>query len=193
MVRALQFLNSLAGRLRRYVGDRRRASRRGARFPARIPLAVSPLQAGQEFGGGQSDPHYSLAGATRDLSGRGLTLLLPAVRVGGHYLTDAGGYLGVRLETPGGPVYLLAAPTRFEHLTSGRDEYAFLLGARIVKMRDGDRAKYLAYLNTLARNERRAAERGRRIVDASAPALAEFTPTYVAEAFERFLRQERTR
>src|SRR5215204_1246075 len=148
------FLGSLA-RLRKYVGDRRRSPRRGARFAARLPLSVSPLGDAQDYDTGTQ---YALEGSTRDLSAHGLTLLLPAMRVGGRYLTDANGYLGVRVETPSGPVCMLAAPARFEHFPAGKEEYAYLLGVRIVKMGDTDRVSYLSYLKTLAPGERRAGE-----------------------------------
>lgn len=181
-----RFLGSLA-RLRQYVGDRRRAPRRGARFAARLPVTVTPLGDAEDFDPGAQT---SLAGMTRDLSALGLTLLLPAVRVGGRYLTDAAGYLGVRVETPSGPVSMLAAPSRFEHFSEADGGYGYLLGVRIVKMGDGDRATYLSYLRTLAPRDRRAEARVRAVAD-SPPAVGprpEVTPSYVAEAFERFLR-----
>lgn len=181
-----RLLGSL-GRLRNYVGDRRRSPRRGSRFAARLPIIVSPLSDAQDF---DLDPRHSLVGSTRDLSARGLTLLLPAMRIGDRYLTDAAGYLAVRVETPSGPVCLLAAPARFEHLPEGDEGYTYLLGVQILKMNDGDRADYLSYLRTLAPRERRAEGRGRGVVD-SPPAEGSWpdvTPSSVAEAFERFLR-----
>ena len=178
-----RLLGSLA-RLRKYVGDRRRSPRRGARFAARLPLSVSPLSEAEDFDPGQ---RYSLSGLTRDLSARGLTLLLPAMRVGSRYLTDAAGYLAIKVETPSGPVCLLAAPARFEHLPEANEGYSYLLGVRIVRMSDPDRATYHSYLATLAPSDRRA---GRSADDSptSAESWPEVTPSYVAEAFERFLR-----
>ena len=67
-----------------------------------------------------------------------------------------------------------------------------LLGARIVRMKDDERERYLAYLDTLVRRERRT-----RASDASpaTPATRQagmwesVTPVYVTEAFEKFLRE----
>ena len=181
-----RLLGSLA-RLRKYVGDRRRAPRRRARFAAHLPLTVTPLGDAEEFDPGAQP---SLAGSTRDLSARGLTLLLPVVRVGGRYLTDAEGYLGVKVETPSGPVSLLAAPARFEQLAAAEGGYGCLLGVRIVRISDGDRATYLSYLKTLAPRERRAEERAKINLDSSLTAgtWSDVIPSSVAEAFERFLR-----
>jgi len=179
-----RFLSSLS-RLRKYVGDRRRAPRRGARFAARLRLTVTPLCDAEDFDlGGQT----SLAGSTRDLSARGLTILLPTIRVGSRYLTDADGYLGLRVETPSGQMSMLAAPARFEHLAEGDEGYSYLLGVRIVKMGDGDRASYLSYLRTLAPRERRAGVGGRVMPDSPATVTwPDITPSSVAQAFERFL------
>ena len=176
------FLGSFA-RLRKYVGDRRRSPRRGARFAARLPVSVSPLRDGEDFVAAPS-----VEGHTRDQGGGGMTLLLPAMRVGSLYLTDAGGYLGVTVETPEGGVRMLAAPARFEQISGDEDGYGYLIGVRIAKMGGEDRASYLAYLKTLSRNERRA---GEGAADASVGEWGGVTPTYVAEAFERYLRQER--
>ena len=162
---------------------------------ARLPLSVSPLAEGEVFGGGSSTARRQIAGSTRDLSGGGLTLLLPSARVGDRYLTDTDGYLGVRLELPSGPVYMLAAPTRFEQLDGDEEGYSYLLGARVVKMREGDRADYVTYLHTLAREEKRAKERRRRADDAPAAGVDRpgVAPANVAEAFERFLHEQRAR
>jgi hypothetical protein len=177
-----RLLSSLI-RLRKYVGDRRRAPRRGARFSARLPISVTPLGDAEDYAAG-SRPF--LVGSTRDLSARGLTLLLPAIRVGGRYLTDADGHLGLTIETPSGPLSILAAPARFEQLATAEGGYVCLLGVRILKMSDGERATYLSYLKSLAPRERRAEEIGRVTPDADT--WTDVVPSSVAEAFEKFLR-----
>lgn len=173
--------------LRKYVGDRRRSPRRGARFAARLPLTVTPLGEGEEFDPGA---RTSIIGSTRDLSARGLTLLLPGIRVGSRYLTDTEGYLGLKVATPSGAVCILAAPARFEQLAAAEEGYGCLLGVRIIKMSDGDRAAYLSYLKTLAPQERRAKEKKHVGLNSPLPAGAwsDVTPSSVAEAFERFMR-----
>jgi hypothetical protein len=178
-------LQSLRARLRRYVGNRRRALRRGARVATRLPVAVAPLDAGQDM---STDLARALTGCTRDLSGTGLTLLLPAVRVGDRYLTDLDGYLGVRLELPDGPLCLLAAPVRFEQLPKSAEGYGFLLGARIVKLAASERARYMAYLRALVGTERRQAEQGRASKEPTG-GWGLLTPSYIEEAFDRFARE----
>lgn len=150
--------SSFLGWLREYVGDRRRSPRRGARFAARIPAAVHLLEAGAEFGRGAPGAP-SVEGETLDLGPSGLTLLVDRVRVRGQYLTDAEHQLGVRLELPAGEVSLLARAVRFEHPREG--ESGYLLGVRIVKVREEDLSLFTGFLRTLVPVERRRRERER--------------------------------
>ncbi|PYS87872.1 MAG: hypothetical protein DMF64_21960 [Acidobacteria bacterium] len=182
-------LHSLGARLRRYIGNRRRTMRRGARVLVRLPVVVAPLAVGQDASSHLASAP-AIVGSTRDLSGRGLTLLLPAVRVGDRYLTDRDGYLGVRLELPEGYLYLLAAPVRFEQLGRSAEGYSFLIGARIIKMAESEWARYLAYLRTLAGLDRRGAEQARASMGPQAAKGWELvTPSSIAEAFDRFVRE----
>lgn len=178
--------------LRKYVGDRRRSPRRGARFAARVPAAVTLLEAGSEY----AAEAPSVAGETRDLGPSGLTLRLERVRVGGQYLTDAEHHLGVRLELPTGEVSLLAKAVRFEQPSEGGGEPGYLLGLRILKVREEDIELYSAYMRTLMPLERRRRERERGTQGRLgwATPVAEMTPTEgplttqeIARAFENFL------
>lgn len=185
--------------LREYVGDRRRSPRRGARFAARVPAAVTLLEVGSKNVAGASQAP-SVAGETRDLGPSGLTLRLDRVRVGGQYLTDADHHLGVRLELPAGEVSLLAKVVRFEQPSEGGGEPGYLLGLRIMKVKEEDVEPYAAYLRTLMPLERRRGERERVTQGRLGWATpgAEMTPTMnttegplttkeIARAFESFL------
>jgi hypothetical protein len=180
--------------LREYVGDRRRAPRRGARFAARIPAVVSLLEAGGNDDGSGASPATSVAGETRDLGPSGLTLIVGRVRVGGEYLTDAAHHLGVRLELPAGEVSLLARVVRFEQPPEGGGDTGYLLGLHILKVREEERAMFSGFLRTLAPAERRRRERGRQELLRLATPGAEMGPREdapsteeIARAFERFV------
>jgi hypothetical protein len=189
---ALSFLSYL----REYVGDRRRRSpRRGARFAARVPAVVSLLEAESEYAA-ESVQSPSVSGETRDLGPSGLMLRLERVRVGGRYLTDAECYLGVRLELPAGEVALLAKAVRFEQPSEAGGEPGYLLGLRILKVREGDVELYSAYMRTLMPQERRRREleRGRQGSLGWATPGVETVPTegpltteVIARAFENFI------
>ena len=183
---------ALLGWLREYVGDRRRTPRRGARFAARVPAAVTLRDTGVEYPPEPSEAP-SVAGETRDLGLSGLTLRVGRVRAGGQYLTDTDLQLGVRLELPAGEVSLLAKVVRFEHTPEGGDDVGYLLGLRILKMSQDDSVLYTSFMRTLAPLERRRRERGRQELLWVTAAGAEmgrhedgFTSEDVARAFERF-------
>jgi hypothetical protein len=183
---------ALLARLREYVGDRRRSPRRGARFAARVPAAVTLLDTAVEYPPEASDAP-SAAGETRDLGLSGLTLRVGRLSVGGQYLTDSDLHLGVRLELPAGEVSILAKVVRFEHTPEGGDDPGYLLGLRILKMRQDDSVLYTGFMRTLAPSDRRRRERGRKELLWVTAAGAEmgrhedaFTSEDVALAFERF-------
>lgn len=186
---------SFLGWLREYVGDRRRSPRRGARFAASVPAALTLLEAGAAPA---SEAHGapSVAGETRDLGASGLTVRVGRIRVGGQYLTDAEHHLGVRLELPAGEVCLLAKAVRFEHKPEEGGGSGYLLGLRILKAAKDDLALYTGYLKTLMPLERRrrGREPGRHARLELAPTGVEIMPREesltsqeVARAFEQFL------
>ena len=187
-------LRSFTTLLRQYANDRRQTLRRGARFEARLPLAVSLLDTNTV----ESRPNMmAIEGYTRDLSETGLTLLLPSVRIKGNYLTDRERYLGVRLELPGGQVPMLAVSVRFEQLSKKEAECAYLLGVRIVKMENSERDRYTTYLRSLKSKE----ERRVRLQSQTSTAIPvgqsnplntweDLTPTSIVKAFEKFLGEQ---
>jgi hypothetical protein len=147
---------SILGRLREYVGDRRRgAPRRHARFAARVPAEAAPLDRGSaDEGRGVA----SVTGVTRDVGAGGLTLMLDGIRAGGRYLTESDCHLGVRLGLPAGEVFLLTRVVRFEQPAEGGGQ-GYLFAVRILEAREGDRAAYYDFLRGLEPSERRAGER----------------------------------
>jgi hypothetical protein len=185
---------SFLGWLRQYVGDRRRSPRRGARYAAHVPAVVTLLEAGAEFGP-EAPRSPSAEGETRDLGPSGLTLWVGRIRVGGQYLTDAEQHLGVRLELPAGGVSLLARAVRFEP-PEGGDARGYLLGLRILKVREEDLAVYTGFLRTLVPLERRRRELARtpqellRLATSGAEIGRTddgLTTEEIAGAFERFV------
>jgi hypothetical protein len=192
-------IHSVTARLRKYVGDRRRALRREARFEARLPFTISLLSADDESGDGFPNIP-SLSGQTRDISEKGLTLLLPSARIRGVYLTVSDMYLGINLELPTGSVGTITTSVRFEQLSTKEAGFGYLLGVRIIKMQEGEKDRYLEYLGTLESKDRRApGRRHPRVATALAgqsstvqmSALETLTPQSVSNSFEKFLRERK--
>lgn len=92
----------------------------------------------------------SLAGHTLDVSITGLALIVPAIRIGEHYLAGSDRKLHVKLELPSGPVEMKVVTVRYEDL---EDASGYLIGARILEISDADRASFEKYVATVASHQ----------------------------------------
>lgn len=127
----------IVSQLRRFIGNRRHSKRVRARLSFTLSL---------------SDPRVSTNGARRlptldghtlDVSSTGVALIVPAIRIGEHYLAGDDRRLHVKLELPGGPVELKVVTVRYENLEDGT---GYLIGAHILEMSDADRASFEKYI-----------------------------------------------
>jgi len=85
----------------------------------------------------------TLDGYTMDVSITGLALVVPAIRIGEHYLAGADRKLHVKLALPSGPVEMKVVTVRYENL---EDDSGYLIGARILEISDADRASFEKYV-----------------------------------------------
>lgn len=134
-----EFLRTIVGRMREYAGNRRRAGRRYVR----LSLTVS-LETPNKVNGKRPPP--SLKGIARDLSPKGLGIIVPLIRIGERYLAGQDCRLIILLELPTGTVTLHATSVRYERLDENPDDDGYLIGARITHMSDEDRDRYMAYV-----------------------------------------------
>lgn len=134
----------IVSRLRRFIGNRR-GSRR---VHTRLKFTLSLSDPRVSTNGARRLP--SLDGHTLDVSMTGLALIVPAIRIGEHYLAGAERKLHLKLELPGGPLEMKVASARYESL---EDDSGYLIGARIVEMSDADRAEFQKYVATLLKQE----------------------------------------
>jgi PilZ domain len=84
---------------------------------------------------------------TLDVSTTGLALIVPAIRIGEHYLAGDDRRLHLKLELPSGPVEMKVTTVRYESLEDSKEDSGYLIGARILEMSDGDRASFEKYVN----------------------------------------------
>ena len=87
-----------------------------------------------------------LDGHTLDVSVTGLALIVPAIRIGEHYLAGADRKLHIKLELPSGPVEMTVVTVRYESL---EDESGYLIGARILEMSDTDKVSFEKYVTRI--------------------------------------------
>ena len=127
----------IVSRLRRFVGNRRHSKRVRARLSFTLSLSDPRLSTN----GHRRLP--SLDGYTLDVSSTGLALVVPAIRIGEHYLAGDDRKLHIKLELPAGPVEMRVASVRYESLEDGS---GYLIGARILEMSASDRASFDKYV-----------------------------------------------
>lgn len=130
----------MAAQLRRLVGNRRMARR----VRARLDFTLSIEDPRVSRNGSRRVP--PLNGHTLDVSTTGLGLIVPAIRIGGHYLAGTDRRLFVRLELPDGPIDLKLIPVRYESLEEDPDEQGYLIGTQIEEMNDADRQRFNNYI-----------------------------------------------
>jgi PilZ domain len=136
----------IVSRLRRFVGNRRQHKRARSRLIFTISLADPRISSN----GARRLP--TLDGHTLDVSSTGLALIVPAIRIGEHYLAGTDRRLHVKLELPGGPIEMKLAPVRYESMEDDQEESGYLIGATIVEMGDSDRARFQEYVKKVIRH-----------------------------------------
>jgi len=134
----------IVSQLRRFIGNRRRSKR----VRARLSFTLSLSDPRVSMNGSRRLP--SLDGHTLDVSITGLALVVPAIRIGEHYLAGADRKLHVKLDLPGGPGEMKVVTVRYEDLEDGG---GYLIGARILEISDADRASFEKYVAKLTSHE----------------------------------------
>ena len=134
-------------RLRRFIGNRRNSKR----VTARLSFTLSLSDPRVSSNGSRRLP--KLNGHTLDVSITGLALIVPAIRIGEHYLAGDDRKLHIKLELPSGPVEMKVATVRYESLEDSHEETGYLIGARILEMSDADRASFEKYVSKVLAHE----------------------------------------
>ena len=127
----------IVSQLRRFIGNRRRFRR----VRTRLTFTLSLSDPRVSTNGSRRLP--TLNGHTLDVSVTGLALIVPAIRIGEHYLAGDERKLHVKLELPDGPIEMKVVTVRYENLEDGS---GYLIGARILEISDADRASFEKYI-----------------------------------------------
>ena len=130
----------MAAHLRRFVLNRRRARR--ARVRLEFTLSIEDPRVSRN--GFRRVPPMS--GHTLDVSTTGLALVVPAIRIGEHYLAGTDRRLFLRLQLPDGPVEITLIPVRYESLEEDPDESGYVIGAHIENVNENDRVRFNKYV-----------------------------------------------
>jgi hypothetical protein len=123
------------------INNERRASpRRSIKLEFRVLLVAMKTSAEGE------EQMLPLIGYTRDISESGLALLVSAKSMSVLYNLSEAYTLQLVLTLPLGPVDLEVTPVRYQHINEGTSGSRILIGARITKISDEDRARLSEYL-----------------------------------------------
>ena len=120
-----ELMRHIVARLREYVGNRRHAERRKVCVPFSLSFYNPKLSA-------EAAEHApALKGFTRDISETGLALIVPAIRLGDHYLMGEGRTLRIMLATESGLTEIHAVAVRYQHLAEeDATQKGYLIGVR---------------------------------------------------------------
>ena len=135
-----ELIRSVVSRVRVYFKDRRHSPR----VQARLPFTISLCR--KSNGNGPQPRAHALKGYTRDMSMKGLALLVPKVHLDGHHLAAEGRELQLALELPGGSISMQIIPHRYEQLEVSESGCTYVIGAKIVQIDDEDRARYSIFI-----------------------------------------------
>ena len=135
-----ELIRSVVSRVRTYLKDRRRSPR----LCVRLVLSISVLRKANS--NGTTAVSRTMKGHTRDISAKGLAMLLPQVHLGGYHLAAEGRELHLKLELPDGTIAMTVLPRRYEMLDDAELGCNYLIGAKIVEMSDQDRKRLESFI-----------------------------------------------
>ncbi len=135
-----ELIRSVVSRVRTYLKDRRKSPR----LRVRLGLSISVLRKANS--NGSSQVSRTMKGHTRDISTKGLGMLLPQVHLAGYHLAAEGRELHVMLELPDGPIAMMVLPRRYEMLDDAELGCNYLIGATIVDVSDQDRKRLECFI-----------------------------------------------
>lgn len=123
-------IRKLLARVRDFVGNQWRPPR----YPVRLGISIS-------LADDNAASAQILRGYTRDVSANGVAFIVPAIRIGAHYLAGGNRHpLRVTLELPTKPLCFNVVAVRYHQLDKRESE--FLIGAHITDI-DEDSARCL--------------------------------------------------
>jgi len=146
-----EMIRSVVSRIRVFFKDRRQSPR----LRVRLPITVSIHREGELNGARKR--LQTMKGYTRDVSHRGLSLLVPQVHLDGYHLAAGGRELNLELELyPGKSISMRLSPRRYERLEEAEAGCTYLIGGRVVNISEEDQARYLTFITENLKRSRKA-------------------------------------
>lgn len=143
-----ELVRSITARLREFVRDRRHAKRYAVRLSCQVEFAKANVANLKSQNSNLKS--QTIEGHTLDISSDGVGLILPAIRIGDHYLAGENHPLLVRLELPARTIEIYTVAVRYDSLADEGQGAGYIVGARITKLGQEDRARYVEFLAHLS-------------------------------------------
>jgi PilZ domain len=140
-----ELVRSITARLREFVRDRRCGKRYFVRLSCQVKFAKANVKSQKSDLRSQT-----IEGYTRDISSDGVALILPAIRIGDHYLAGEDRPLLVRLQLPDRTIEMDTVAVRYDSFADPEQGAGYIVGARITKLGQEDRAWYVEFLSHLS-------------------------------------------
>lgn len=129
-----ELARTIASRLRQFIGNRRRAKRYEIQLAFTVSLAEHRTNGARRAA--------EMKGHTLDVSATGLALVLPAIRIGEHYLAGGNRRLDLKLELPTGTINLEVVSVRYESLEEEDAKSGYIVGVHITRISPKDQARF---------------------------------------------------
>lgn len=143
-----ELVRTITARLREFVRDRRCAKRYVTRLSCQVEFAKAN---GANLKSQNSSLRpQAIEGHTRDISADGVALILPAIRIGDHYLAGENHPLLIHLQLPDQTIEIHAVAVRYDSMTDEDQSAGYVVGARITQLGQEDRELFVAFLAQLA-------------------------------------------
>src|SRR2546423_11288874 len=143
-----ELVRSVVSRVRVFFKDRRQSPRLRVRLVFSVGI--------KREGNGSNRREKTLQGHTRDVSVKGMALLVPQVHLDGHHLAAEGRELTLGLQIGSGdPISMIVMPRRYERLEATPLGCSYLIGVRIMKISESDQARYLSFIHESLENSKR--------------------------------------
>lgn len=133
-----KLIRKIAAEITGFIWSRITAPRKKLRVPVTISLDSEKSVTAKTL---------YIKGETKDLSKSGVAILIPTIRFREKYLVGENRTIYAELDLPNGKIKVELVGCRYEQQLGIHDSIAtYLIGARIEKISDADRALYEEYL-----------------------------------------------
>jgi hypothetical protein len=146
-----EVFRSLVGRFNESVRGYLKSSRKRSRLPIQVTIqpkieTTSLLKNHLAEAYAQKKKNLSTSGEMLDIDKKGISFIVPFIRLGEHYLVGGDTYLNLEIDLPNGKLRLKAVGCRYEQVEQDSSVGRFLVGARIVGTSEKDDALLTEYL-----------------------------------------------